>query len=92
MSMCVIFGVKDSPLQDVGYVKVRLLELTAGNFLKKAVFLDVAPCRYCVNRRFGGTYRLHLEGRKKTRIRERGPRHLLTLVPRSRILFFLLLP
>jgi hypothetical protein len=34
-----------------------------------AVFWDVAPCRSCVNRRFGGTYRLHLQGRK---IRERG--------------------
>jgi hypothetical protein len=37
--------------------------------LKNAVFWDVAPCRYCVNRRFGGTYRLHLPGRKT---RERG--------------------
>jgi hypothetical protein len=31
---------------------------------KNAVFWDVAPCRSCVNRRFGGTYRLHLHGRK----------------------------
>jgi hypothetical protein len=29
--------------------------------MKKAVFWDVAPCRYCVNRRFGGTNRLHLQ-------------------------------
>jgi hypothetical protein len=36
--------------------------------MKSAVFWDVAPCRSCVNRRFGGTYRLHLQGRK---IRER---------------------
>jgi hypothetical protein len=28
--------------------------------MKSAVFLDVAPCRYFVNRRFGGTYRLHV--------------------------------
>jgi hypothetical protein len=28
--------------------------------MKKAVFWDVAPCRSGVNRRFGGTYRLHL--------------------------------
>jgi hypothetical protein len=27
--------------------------------MKNAVFWDVAPCRFCVNRRFGGTYRLH---------------------------------
>jgi hypothetical protein len=26
--------------------------------MKKAVFWDVALCRFCVNRRFGGTYRL----------------------------------
>jgi hypothetical protein len=32
------------------------------------VFWDVALCRSCVTRRFGGTYRLHLQGRK---IRER---------------------
>jgi hypothetical protein len=37
--------------------------------MKSAVFWDLTPCRYCVNRRFGGTYRLHLQGRK---IRERG--------------------
>jgi hypothetical protein len=29
---------------------------------KNAVFWDVAPCRYCVSRRFGGTYRLRLQG------------------------------
>jgi hypothetical protein len=37
--------------------------------MKNAVFWNVAPCRSGVNRRFGGTYRLHLQGRK---IRERG--------------------
>jgi hypothetical protein len=37
--------------------------------MKNAVFWDVALCRSCVNRRFGGTYRLHLQDRK---IRERG--------------------
>jgi hypothetical protein len=37
--------------------------------MKNAVFLDVGPCRSCVNRSFGGTYRLHLQGRN---IRERG--------------------
>jgi hypothetical protein len=34
---------------------------------KKAVFLDVAPCRCGVNQRFGGTYRLHLQGRRKNK-------------------------
>jgi hypothetical protein len=32
--------------------------------IKNAVFWDVAPCRSCVNRRIGRTYRLHLQGRK----------------------------
>jgi hypothetical protein len=27
--------------------------------MKNAVFWDVAPCRSCVNRRFGGTHRPH---------------------------------
>jgi hypothetical protein len=52
--------------------------------MKNSVFWDVAPCRSCVNRRFGGTYRLHLQGRE---IRERGTslsRWLLNRVPRSR--------
>jgi hypothetical protein len=37
--------------------------------MKNAVFGDVVPCRSCVNSRFGGRYRLHLQG---TKIRERG--------------------
>jgi hypothetical protein len=32
--------------------------------MKNAVFWDVTPCRSCVNRRFGGTYPHHLQGRK----------------------------
>jgi hypothetical protein len=32
--------------------------------MKNAVFWDVVPCRPCVNRRFGGTCRLHLQGWK----------------------------
>jgi hypothetical protein len=35
--------------------------------MKKAVFWDVAPCRCGVNRRFGGTYRLHLQARGEIR-------------------------
>jgi hypothetical protein len=33
--------------------------------MKKAVFWDVAPCRNGVNRRFGGTYRFHLQDRRE---------------------------
>jgi hypothetical protein len=32
--------------------------------VKNAVFWDVVLCKSCVNQRFGGTYRLHLQGRK----------------------------
>jgi hypothetical protein len=46
--------------------------------MKNTVFWDVVPCRSCVNRRFGGTYRLHLHGRK---IRDRGTRWLQTEPP-----------
>jgi hypothetical protein len=54
--------------------------------MKKAVFWDVVPCRYCVNRRFGGTYLLHLQGHEEGQVCQ----HLLTLVPRSLIFFYLL--
>jgi hypothetical protein len=32
--------------------------------LKNGVFWDVAPCGFCVNRRFGGSYSLHFQGRR----------------------------
>jgi hypothetical protein len=35
-------------------------EVFAAVTMKNAVFCDVASCRYFVNPRFGGTYRLHL--------------------------------
>jgi hypothetical protein len=44
-------------------------EVVTAVTMKNAVFWNLAPCRSCVNRRFGGRYRLHLQGRK---IRERG--------------------
>jgi hypothetical protein len=34
--------------------------------MKNAVFWDVAPCGITINRRFGGTRRLHLQGRRYT--------------------------
>jgi hypothetical protein len=30
---------------------------------KNVIFLGVSPCRSCVDERFGGTYRLHLQGK-----------------------------
>jgi hypothetical protein len=40
--------------------------------MKNAIFWDVALCISCANRRFRGTYRLHLQGRK---IREQVAAH-----------------
>jgi hypothetical protein len=37
--------------------------------MKNVVFWDVAPCISYVNRRFGGTYRLRLKGKKNLRAR-----------------------
>jgi hypothetical protein len=51
--------------------------------MKNAVFWDVAPCKSCVNRCFGGTYRLHLQGIK---IRERGTSVSRWLQPQSTLL------
>jgi hypothetical protein len=50
-------------------IMVGVFALNEQLLLKNAVFWDVVLCRACVNRRFGGTYRLHLQCRT---IRERG--------------------
>jgi hypothetical protein len=42
-------------------LKVNLMRITI--LMKNAVFWDVAPCGFIINRRFGGTCRLHLQGR-----------------------------
>jgi hypothetical protein len=52
---------------EAAFIFVRF-EVFRAVTMKKAVFLGVAPYRSCVNRRFGWTYRLHLQGIK---IRER---------------------
>jgi hypothetical protein len=42
-------------------LNVKICVFTAVT-MKNSVFWDMAPCRYCVNRRFGGKYRFHLQG------------------------------
>jgi hypothetical protein len=54
--------------------------------MMNAVFWDMAPFRYFVNRRFGGTYRFHLQGISNPRAMNVYS-HLLTLVHRSRITY-----
>jgi hypothetical protein len=41
-----------------------IFEVFTAVTMKNAVFWNVASCSSCMNRRFGGTYRLHLQGRK----------------------------
>jgi hypothetical protein len=48
------FASNKNKIQDVRF------EIFTSMTMKYAVFWDVAQCRSCVNRRFGGTYRLHL--------------------------------
>jgi hypothetical protein len=55
-----------------GNIKYVRFEIFTAVTMKNAVFWDVALCRSCVNRRFGGMYRLHLQGRK---IREQVAAH-----------------
>jgi hypothetical protein len=50
-------------------------EIFTAMTMKNAVFWDMAPCRYFVNRRFGQTYHLHLQVALYS--------YLLTLVHRS---------
>jgi hypothetical protein len=58
---------------NTNYPNTVRFEVFTAVTMKKAVFWDVAPCRNCVNRRFRGTYRLHLQG-KRLEIRERTSR------------------
>jgi hypothetical protein len=37
--------------------------------MKNAVFWDVAPCGFIINRHFGGKCRLHLQGKVDTFLR-----------------------
>jgi hypothetical protein len=53
--------VKERFLNIIDFVRFEVFTAVT---MKNAVFWDVAPCRSCVNRRFGGTYRLRLQGRK----------------------------
>jgi hypothetical protein len=62
--------------------------------ITKAVFWDVAPCRYCVNHRIRGTYRLHLQGRRKNKISASGEpawagANLLSYPPKRRLTQYL---
>jgi hypothetical protein len=43
---------------------------TTNTCIKSSIFWDITPCSpLSVNRRFGGTYRLHLQGRRIRRAR-----------------------
>jgi hypothetical protein len=45
-------------------------EVLTAVVMKNTIFMDITPCSPLkVNRRFGGTYRLHLQGRRISRAR-----------------------
>jgi hypothetical protein len=45
--------------------KNMFIEVLTAVVMKSTIFWDITPCSpLSVNRRFGGTYRLHLHGRK----------------------------
>jgi hypothetical protein len=60
---------KFAPFNFVDLIIIVRSEVFMAMTTKNAFFWDVAQCRSCMNRHFGGTYRLHLQGRK---IHERG--------------------
>jgi hypothetical protein len=48
---------------DIWWWRIKITETC--NLLKSTIFRDITPCTpFIVNRRFRGTYRLHLQGRK----------------------------
>jgi hypothetical protein len=51
-----------SPWANLNFVR---FEVFTAVIMKKAIFWDMAPRRYCVNRRFGGTYFLNLQSRRR---------------------------
>jgi hypothetical protein len=59
-SQCYYFLEEEIPFFENKIPFVRFDVFTAMT-MKKAAFWDVAPCISCVNRRFGGTYRLQLD-------------------------------
>jgi hypothetical protein len=53
--------IMNQPLQQT----FRGSEVLTAVVMKSIIFWDITPCSpLSVNRRFGGTYRLHLQGRK----------------------------
>jgi hypothetical protein len=59
-----------SPLRNLKSNYRLGFEIFAAVVMKSAVLRDITPCSPLkVNRRFGGTYRLHLQGRRISRAR-----------------------
>jgi hypothetical protein len=53
------YSIRHHPTLYANHVRCEVFTAVTMN---KIVFWDVMPCRFCVNRRFEGTYRLHLQG------------------------------
>jgi hypothetical protein len=61
---CLLFLIGNFYGNNVQNLLFGTFEVFTAVTMKNAVFWDVAPCRSCVNRRLGETYRLHMQGRK----------------------------
>jgi hypothetical protein len=57
------------------YTKLVGFEVLTAVVINIVIFRDIAPCSPYVNRRFGGTYHLHLQGLKSV---EQDPSKLLS--------------
>jgi hypothetical protein len=64
-----IYGSEGSSCSEQPITRSHPSPVESGPYTYTRILLRLTLCRYCVNRNFGETYRLHLQGRK---IRERG--------------------
>jgi hypothetical protein len=70
------FGKNRARVKDTStYVPARISNVTRYVF-EECSLMGFASFRYCVNRRFGGTYRLHLQCVRNTRARNQLGRRL----------------
>jgi hypothetical protein len=56
-------------VHDLGVESLQLMMKVVRSGKKNVVFWDVSPCGSCKNRRFGGTYRLYLQGKSNQLIK-----------------------
>jgi hypothetical protein len=63
-------AIKHDTHQDANSKDFLRFEVFTAVTIKNVVFWDMVPYRYSINLRLGGTYRLHLQGRRKKSVIE----------------------